>query len=148
MVRMLILNNSKGLINMFQNSTNIGRTQQGFTNSVANELAVTLEMPGWSKGKMVPTSRVVTALLWQQYGLDVLHPEVSRWLEQNAPDVKNAAEKKVANGNAQSRVGSDGTIKVHLPLNIDDRLREVSSRYILSQVRHSVEPKREYRLAA
>jgi hypothetical protein len=138
---------------MFQNSTNIGRTQQGFTNSVANELAITLEMPGWSKGKMVPTSRVVTALLWQQYGLDVLHPEVSRWLEQNAPDVKHAAaENRAANGsesnNAQFRVGSDGTVKVHLSLKVDDRLREVSSRYLLSQVRHSIEPKKEYRRAA
>jgi hypothetical protein len=81
----------------------------------------------------------------------MLHPEVSRWLEKNAPDVKYAAVRnQFASGNdkTQFKVGSQGTVQLQLSLETDDRLREVSSQYILSQVRHSFEPETEPQLAA
>jgi hypothetical protein len=131
------------MIKMFQASTTFGRNQQGSTQSASDELQVKLEMPGWSKGKTVSTGRVVAALLWQQYGLDVLHPEVSSWLEQNAPDVKYAVARNSNDSNsAQFRVESDGTVKVHLSLKVDDRLRAVSSNYILSQVGQPAAPQK------
>jgi hypothetical protein len=100
------------------------------------ELPVILEMHGWAEGETVSTSTVVRALLWQFYGLDLRHPEVSRWLEQNAPDVKYAvAEDQLASGDDRTRfkIGTDRMMTVYLSLEIDDRLREVSSRYILRQ---------------
>jgi hypothetical protein len=136
---------------MFQSINNIGRKQQEFTNPVVNRLSVKLRMPACYQGKAVPTSIVVMELLWQQYGLDMIHPEVSRWLEKNAPDVKYmAAKSQLASGDegSQLRVGANGTIELHLPLTVDDRLREVSSQYILSQVHHSMEPETELPLAA
>lgn len=92
-------------------------------------------------------------LLWQQYGLDIVHPEVSRWLERNAPDVKYAVARSQffvgCDKISQFKVGPKGTVEFQLSLNIDDRLREVSSQYILSQVQHSIEPETTYlRLAA
>jgi hypothetical protein len=136
---------------MFQSFNNIGREQQAFTNPVVNELSVKLRMPVGYQGKVVPTSIVVMELLWQQYGMDMIHPEVSRWLEKNAPDVKYMAAKSqfaCSNGRAEVNVGPTGIIELHLPLNLDDRLREVSSQYILSQVQHSMEPEAELPLAA
>jgi hypothetical protein len=139
------------MITMFQSFNNIGRKQQAFTNPVVNELSVKLRMPACYQGKVVPTSIVVMELLWQQYGLDLIHPEVSRWLEQNAPDVKYmAARNQFASSDDSSEinVGPTGIIDLHLSLNVDDRLREVSSQYILSQVQHSMEPEMELPLAA
>src|SRR5262245_58450550 len=134
---------------MFHN-TSVSK-QQEFTNPVVNELSVKLRMPAGYQGKVVPTSIVVMELLWQQYGLDVIHPVVSRWLEKNAPDVKNmAARSQFANDDDSSRfiVKANGTIDLLLPLKTDDRLREVSSQYILSQVQPELEPETELRLAA
>jgi hypothetical protein len=133
---------------MFQSFNTFGRKQQDFTNPVVNELSVKLRMPAGYQGKAVPTSIVVMELLWQQYGLDMIHPQVSRWLEQNAPDVKYmAAKSQFARGN-DVNVGPTGIIELLLPLKLDDRLREVSSQYILSQVQHSMEPEAELPLAA
>jgi hypothetical protein len=136
---------------MFQSFNTFGRKQQDFTNPVVNELSVKLRMPACYQGKAVPTSIVVMELLWQQYGLDMIHPEVSRWMEKNAPDVKYMAAKTQfarSNDRTQFRVGANGTIELHLPLKLDDRLREISSQYILSQVQHSMEPETEFPLAA
>jgi hypothetical protein len=136
---------------MFQSFNTFGRKQQDFTNPVINEMSVKLRMPACYRGKAVPTSIVVMELLWQQYGLDMIHPKVSRWLEQNAPDVKYmAAKTQFAGGNDRTEinVGSTGIIELQLPLKLDDRLREVSSHYILSQVQHSIEPETELPLAA
>jgi hypothetical protein len=49
---------------------------------------------------------------------------------------------------ATINIGPTGIIEFHLSLNVDDRLREVSSQYILSQVQHSMEPETELPLAA
>jgi hypothetical protein len=111
---------------------------------ISGELPVMLEMPGGSEGKTVPTNAVLMALLWQQYGLDLPHPEVSRWLERYAPDVKYAVAKNKSMGSngddpAELKVSSDGTIKVHLSLEVDQRLREVSSQYIRWQSREPIE---------
>jgi hypothetical protein len=139
------------MITMFQSFNTFNRKQQNFTNPVVNELSVKLRMPACYQGKAVPTSIVVMELLWQQYGLDMIHPEVSLWLEKNAPDVKYmAAKSQFARGNdsTEINVGPTGIIDLHLSLNVDDRLREVSSQYILSQVQHSMEPETELPLAA
>jgi hypothetical protein len=79
--------------------------------SARSELPVMLQMHGWSEGETASTSTVVMALLWQYYGLDLRHPEVSRWLEQEAPDVKYAvAEGQLASVDNRSRfrIGPDG----------------------------------------
>ncbi len=134
---------------MFQSFNNTGRKQQANTNPVVNELSVKLRMPACYRGKAVPTSIVVMELLWQQYGLDLIHPEVSRWLEKNAPDVKNmAARNQFARLGTEVNAGPTGIIEMHLPLKLDDRLREVSSQYILSQVQHSMDPETDLQLAA
>jgi hypothetical protein len=136
---------------MFRCLNIFGRKQPEFTNPVANQLSVELIMPAIYQGKAVPPSIIMMELLWQQYGLDMLHPEVSRWLERNAPDVKYAAARnQFASGNerAQFTVGPQGTVELQLPLKLDDRLREVSSQYILSQVQHPMEPGTEPQLAA
>ncbi len=130
---------------MFQNITDFGQKQRGSVDSDGTGLPLTLVVSGAAEGTLVPASTVITALLWQQYGLDMLHPEVSRWLEKNAPDVKYAiARNKFARGaninNANFRVGRNGTLKVHLTLEIDDRLRKVSSDYLWWQVERSMEP--------
>jgi hypothetical protein len=107
--------------------------------SACYELPVILQMHGWSEGDTVSTSTVVMVLLWQYYGLVLYHPEVSRWLEQNAPDVKYAvAEGQLASGDNRTRcrIGPNGMMTVYLSLEVDDRLREVSSRYILRQSAH------------
>ncbi len=111
--------------------------------TIAGELPVMLEMPGGSEGKTVPTNTVLMALLWQQYGLDLPHPEVSRWLERYAPDVKYAVARNKSmrsdeDDPAELKVSSDGTIKVHLSLEVDQRLREVSSQYIRWQSREPI----------
>jgi hypothetical protein len=136
---------------MFQCLNIFGRKQKGLTNPVPNELSVELIIPPIYQGKAVPPSVVVMELLWQQYGLDLLHPKVSRWLERNAPDVKYAiVRNQFASGNDNTRfiVGPQGTVKLQISLETDDRLREVSSQYILSQVGHSFEPETEPQLAA
>jgi hypothetical protein len=101
-------------------------------------LPFTLETPWLSEGESVSASALVRELLWQHYGLDLLHPEVSRWLERWAPDVKYArAESQPASsdGRDRFRVGPNGIVKVYLSLEIDDRLRAVSSQYFLSRSR-------------
>jgi len=136
---------------MFQSFNTSVSKQQGFTNPVINEISVNLRMPAGYQGKVVPTSIVVMELLWQQYGLDVIHPEVSRWLEKNAPEVKYMASRnQFANGDESSKfiVKANGTIDLLLPLKTDDRLRMVSSQYILSQVQGDLEPETDLRLAA
>jgi hypothetical protein len=136
---------------MFQSFNTFGRKQQDFTNPVVNELSVKLRMPACYQGKAVPTSIVVMELLWQQYGLDMIHPEVSRWMEKNAPDVKYMAAKTQfarSNDRTQFSVGTNGILELHIPLKLDDRLREISSQYILNQVQHPMEPETEFPLAA
>jgi hypothetical protein len=123
------------MINMFQSINIFGRKQQNRASSMIDQLPVTVEMPAGYEGKTVSSNTVMMALLWQQYGLDLLHPEFSRWLEQNAPDVKYAvAQNRCKNGErAGLRVGTDGRIKVQLSPEVDDRLREISSQYILEK---------------
>jgi hypothetical protein len=129
------------MITMFQ-CLNIFRCKQH--DPVANELSIELRIPISYQDKAVPTSIIVMELLWQQYGLDVIHPKVSRWLEQNAPDIKFAS----SDDRTQFKVGPKGTIELHLPLKVDDRLREVSFQYILSQVQHPTEPETAPQLLA
>jgi hypothetical protein len=126
---------------MFQSINTFGRKQRYSAAELIDQLTVMVEMPARFEGRPVSSRAVMISLLWQQYGLDLLHPEFSRWLEQNAPDVKSAvAQNSVKNGvNAGLRVGSDGKVKVELPLEFDQRLREVSSQYMMWQV----EPKME-----
>jgi hypothetical protein len=139
------------MITMFQSFNTFNHKQKDFTNPVINEMSVKLRMPAGYQGKAVPTSIVVMELLWQQYGLDMIHPKVSQWLEKNAPDVKYMAPRnQFARGNdsTEVNVGPTGIIELHLPLKLDDRLREVSSQYILSQVQHSMGSETELPLAA
>src|SRR5262245_54317870 len=106
--------------------------QQEFTNIAVCEQTVKLIIPACYQGRPVTTSIIMMELLWQQYGLDTIHPEVSRWLEQNAPDVKNAAADNqfaYSDDCAQIEVEPNGTIELHLPLELNDRLREVSTQY-------------------
>jgi hypothetical protein len=123
------------MINMFQSINIFGRKQQNRAASMIDQLPVMVEMPAGYEGKTVSSNKVMMALLWQQYGLDLLHPEFSRWLEQNAPDVKYAvAQNRCKNGErAGLRVGADGRIKVQISPEVDDRLREISSQYILEK---------------
>jgi hypothetical protein len=120
---------------MFQSINIFGRKQQNRAASMIDQLPVMVEMPAGYEGKTVSSNKVMMALLWQQYGLDLLHPEFSRWLEQNAPDVKYAvAQNRCKNGErAGVRVGADGRIKVQISPEVDDRLREISSQYILEK---------------
>jgi hypothetical protein len=94
-----------------------------------------VEMPAGLEGRTVSSSTVMMALLWQQYGIDMRHPEFNRWLEQNAPDVKYAvARNRIRESErAELRVGDDGTIKVQLTAEVDERLREVSSQYVFEK---------------
>ena len=133
---------------MFQNVTDILQKQRGSVDFYGNGMPLTLVVSGATEGTLVPASTVVTALLWQQYGLDLLHPEVSRWLEKNAPDVKYAvARNKFARSDSQNnasfRAGRNGTLKVYLTLEIDDRLRKVSSDYIWWQAEQSMGAEQE-----
>jgi hypothetical protein len=123
------------MIKMFQSINIFGRKQQNRAASMIDQLPVIVEMPAGYEGKTVSSSTVMMALLWQQYGLDLLHPEFNRWLEQNAPDVKYAvAQNRHKDGErAGLRVGTDGKIKVQLSPKVDDRLREISSQYILEK---------------
>jgi hypothetical protein len=148
---MLTTTNKKEMKTMFHNFNTFGREQQVLTNPVNNEMSVKLRMPAGYQGKEVPKSVVVMELLWQQYGLDLIHPEVSRWLEKNAPDVKSIDSKNQsasADERNNFRVGTNGTIELRLPLKLDDRLRKVSSQYILSQVETSIDPETELQMAA
>jgi hypothetical protein len=126
---------------MFQSINIFGRKQQNRAAELIDQLPVMVEMPAGCEGKVVSSSAMMTALLWQQYGLDLLHPEFSRWLEQNAPDVKFAvAQNRCKNGErAGLRVEADGRIKVQLSPKVDLRLREVASQYIMWQM----EPEKE-----
>jgi hypothetical protein len=121
------------MIKMFHSINIFGRKQQNRVAELIDQFPVTVKMPAGYEGKTVSSSTVMMALLWQQYGLDLLHPEFNRWLEQNAPDVKYAvAQNRVKNG-TELRVGADGRIKVQLSPEVDDRLREVSSQYIIEK---------------
>jgi len=134
---------------MFQCLNIIGYKQQDFTNLQVSELPVKLNMPAGYQDKAIPTSIVVKELLWQQYGMDLTHPEVSRWLEQNAPDVKDAAADNQftdCDDSAPIKFDQKETIEFHLPLEIDDRLRQISTQYFLSQVQYSIVPETEHQL--
>jgi hypothetical protein len=144
MRRLLAGNNWKSMAKTFHNLTEFGHRRESPARFTAGELPVVLEMPDGCEGKMVPTSTVMMALLWQYYGLDLPHPEVSRWLEQNAPDVKYAVARNKSTSSDEDestelKVSSDGTIKVHLSPDVDQRLREVSSQYIRWQTQDSIE---------
>lgn len=139
----MIVKNLKGMMTMFNGINILGGRHKYLAPSTEDELPLTLEMPSCYDGKAVPSSTVVTALMWQQYGLDLLHPEVSRWLEIYAPDVKYALALNARDdeqNSANFRVGWDGTLKVHLSTDVEERLRKVSSDYIWWQVKHSMEP--------
>ena len=126
-----------------------GRKQEA--NPADNEMSIELTMPACYHGRTVPTSIVLMELLWQQYGLDMLHPELNGWLERYAPDVKYAAaryEVGFVDPNTQFKVGPKGTIELNLSLDVDDRLREVSSEYIFSQIKPSFSPHTEPLIAA
>ncbi|HKX29198.1 MAG TPA: hypothetical protein VJ302_15995 [Blastocatellia bacterium] len=120
---------------MFQNVNRFNAHQSVNAETVANQMPVKLRMPLGFRGRTVPMNIVVMELLWQQYGLDLLHSEVSNWLERNAPEVK-----ALVAGDHQSHftVGSKGTIEMQVSLRTDDRLREISSRYLQSQVERSM----------
>jgi hypothetical protein len=151
MRRLTELKSLKGVNKMFQSINIFGRKQQAISNPVVNEVAVKLRMPVGYQGKSVPTSIVAMELLWQQYGLDLMHPEVNRWLDQNASDIKAAVARNqmVSVGeNAQVKVSSRGTIEFQLSVKVDERLREVSSQYILSQMGQAIEMQNDLRLAA
>jgi hypothetical protein len=148
MRRLLAGNNWKGMAKTFYDFAAFGRRPEALARSAAGELQVMLEMPDGCEGKTVPASTVMMALLGQHYGLDLPHPEVSRWLEQNAPDVKYAVARNESTGSdddesAGLKVGSDGTIRVHLSPEVDQRLREVSSQYVRWQARTSSELQEE-----
>jgi hypothetical protein len=142
MKRMLALtvDNMKGVMGMLHCITITNRMRENLAFTTKNELPITLEMPCELNGTIVPSSIVVTALLWQQYGLDLLHPEVSRWLEKFAPDVKYAVARNQRSDEQDFRVGLDGTLKVYLNPDDDKRLRKVSSDYIWWQVEQSMDP--------
>jgi hypothetical protein len=126
---------------MFQSINVFGRNQHYSADSMSDQLTIMVKMPVNFEGRPVSSRAVMISLLWQQYGLDLLHPEFSRWLEQNAPDVKYAvAQTSVKNGvNAGLRVRADGKIKVQLSQEFDQRLREVSSQYIMWQMEPEME---------
>jgi hypothetical protein len=142
----LTLNNLKEMMTVINEVTIFGHRLQNFEPAQEDELPFTLEMPESFDGRKVPSSTVVTALLWQQYGLDMLHPRVNRWLEKYAPDVKNAVAKNKRCDEPDShtfRVGMNGRLKVHLSPDVDERLRKVSSDYIWWQVEHSLDLENE-----
>jgi hypothetical protein len=121
---------------MFRSINIFGRKQRDSEVTMGNHYQVEVEMPDGSEGRTVSSRTLMMALLWQQYGLDLLHPEFSRWLEQNAPDVKFAIA-QTGHGTdkgAELRAGDDGRIKVQLTPAVDRRLREVSSEYIFWQM--------------
>lgn len=143
------------MLKMFKCLNIFGRKHQSLNDAAENEMSVILTMPACYRGKSVPTSIVIMELLWQQYGLDLLHPQLSRWLEFNAPEVKYAAARsqyEIGSGeNPRFKVGPRGTLQLRLSLDDDDRLREVSSQYIFSQIKPSFgpfEPHTEPQLAA
>src|SRR5215510_1649945 len=139
----LIVNNLIGMLTMSNGINILGGRHKYLAPSMEDELPLTLEMPSRYDGTTVLSSTVVTALLWQQFGLDLLHPEVNRWLEKYAPDVKYAVAVNscdVEQNSVNFRVGWDGTLKVHLSPDVDERLRRVSSDYIWWQVEHAMDP--------
>ncbi|MBO0799923.1 MAG: hypothetical protein J2P31_13975 [Blastocatellia bacterium] len=137
--------NWKGMLKTLHDFTSTGRTRDQL--SVAGELTVILPLPDADEGKTVPASAVIREILWQLYGLDLPHPEFNRWLERNAPDVKYAIARYQSTCDEdcvnEFKVGSDGTIKVQLSIEIDQRLREVTSQYMRWQVQEPDEPYRE-----
>jgi hypothetical protein len=130
------------MMTMFNALTISGRIHKNHEPSMADEISIMLEMPRMYDGTTVTSNTVVTALFWQQYGLDLLHPEVSQWLEKCAPDVKYAVAKKQQDDDEDTtyfRVGRNGTLKVHLSPEVYERLRKVSSDYLWWQVEQSIE---------
>jgi hypothetical protein len=129
---------------MFQSINTFGREQHYSAASIIDQITVMVEMPMRFEGRPVSSRAVMISLFWQKYGLDLLHPEFSRWLEHYAPDVKYAvAQNSVKNGvNAGLRVGADGKVKVQLHLEFDQRLREVSSQYKMGQTKPRAEQMR------
>src|SRR5262245_30433753 len=99
-----VVNEMKGVVKMFQSIKG--------GNTTTNQLSVELRMPLGFQGKTVPMNIVVMELMWQQYGLDLLHPVVSRWLEQNAPEIKSLISSD--HKNAGFPVGPEGTIEMQL----------------------------------
>ncbi|MBO0723538.1 MAG: hypothetical protein J2P41_22125 [Blastocatellia bacterium] len=108
-----------------------GRKEQNST--VSHQSSVKIDMPAGLEGKTVSSNTVMMALLWQQYGIDMLHPEFSCWLDQNAPDVKYAVARSDVKKSKELRVGADGTINVRLTPEVEGRLREISSQYIFEK---------------
>jgi hypothetical protein len=140
----LTVNNLKGMKTMLYDNTMLRQMRKNSVSSKENELNFMLEMPGGLDGTRVPSSTVVSALLWQQYGLDLLHPQLSRWLEKNAPDVKYAVARNQRDHQqscANFRVGQNGTLRVYLSPDVDARLRKVASDYFFWQVEHSLHAK-------
>jgi hypothetical protein len=129
---------------MFQNINTVGREQHYSAASKIDQISVMVEMPVRFEGRPVSSRAVMISLFWQKYGLDLLHPVFSRWLEHFAPDVKYAvAQNSVKNGvNTGLRVGADGKVKVQLHLEFDQRLREVSAQYKMWQMRPRAEQPR------
>ena len=137
---------------MFQSSNRFRCEHQGSVPMAPmkmDELVVRLKLPvGW-QGMIVPTSIVLMELMWQHYGLDLFHPNVSRWLEHNAPDVQSAVfGNQVPDGDGQDqprfRVGADRIIELRLPLETDDRLRAVTTQYLRSQIQSPVKLQTKY----
>jgi hypothetical protein len=134
---------------MLQNRNLAGLQQSVIASSAVDELTIKLRMPVGFQGRTVPTNIVIMELFWQHYGLDILHPELNRWLELNAPEVKAlmAAGGDGRDG-AKFQVESNGSIVLRLSLKTDDRLREISSRYLLNQMGSQMESSRELPQAA
>jgi len=119
---------------MFQSINNV-RGKQGDSDFSMINHPVAVVMPAGFEGKSVPASAVMMALLWQQYGLDLLHPKFNRWLEQNAPDLKSA----VVQNKRGLRVGADRQVTLKISPAFDRRVREVSSDYLLWQMEPETE---------
>lgn len=129
----------------------VSEKQTVTTSAPADKILVKLRMPAGYRGKVIPSSIVMMELLWQQYGLDVIHPRVSSWIEKNAPDLRYMAASMAVNNQfsgSKFRADLNGIVNLQLSLNVDDRLREVSSSYIRSQVESSIEPEMGLRLVA
>src|SRR5262245_49523461 len=121
---------------MFQSSNTFRCEHQGPVPKAMDELVVRLKLPPVWRGKTIPTNIVIMELMWQHYGLDLFHPQVSRWLEQNAPDLQSVASgNQFMNGDGQDqpgfRVGADRIIELRFSLETDDRLRAVTTQYLL-----------------
>jgi hypothetical protein len=119
---------------MYQNNQIFRQTQQDSVASMSaasmsDHVTVIVEMPVRLEGRMVSSRAMMIPLLWQEYGLDVLNPVLSRWLERKAPDIKHAVARNYSESSGLI-VGPDGLLKVTLSRRLDRRLRELSSQYL------------------